>query len=333
MFAIDEALALGASNPGFATPLTALPILAAGYLRYVISARRRGLNFHLRKLESIELNRSLLLYKKVSDRLCELGNKSEGLQQPWLARYQQRKTLRRKFAPEREDLEQYAAHLRAEFLRLRGKPLLRFKSWRHVISAQFALGHSLLLFCAVCMAALLVFFCIEERLLPDMLNVDLDSLPFWNRMPSAFYYANWIAAVCMLPAMPALYVYRRAKPQGAHGANFRAFREFAVADPDTLIAQLRLDRGRNQERGREPERADEPKTCFDVLGVASSATIEQIKEAYKLQVKQNHPDRVQGMSPLFRELAEEETKKLNIAYEQALLALRSQERMAAPSMA
>ena len=35
-------------------------------------------------------------------------------------------------------------------------------------------------------------------------------------------------------------------------------------------------------------------------------------------IKQNHPDRVHGMSPAFRELAEAETKRINVAYQEAL---------------
>ena len=61
---------------------------------------------------------------------------------------------------------------------------------------------------------------------------------------------------------------------------------------------------------------------FSVLEVSPSATIEEIKEAYKAKIKQNHPDRVHGMAPTFRELAEVETKKLNAAYEEALISFR-----------
>ena len=45
----------------------------------------------------------------------------------------------------------------------------------------------------------------------------------------------------------------------------------------------------------------------------------EVKEAYKVLIKQNHPDRVHDMSPAFKTLAEAETKKLNAAYRQALL--------------
>ena len=59
-------------------------------------------------------------------------------------------------------------------------------------------------------------------------------------------------------------------------------------------------------------------TWFTVLGVSSSATIEDVKQAYRVMIKQNHPDRVHNMSPVFKELAESETRKLNDAYAEAL---------------
>jgi DnaJ-domain-containing protein 1 len=55
-----------------------------------------------------------------------------------------------------------------------------------------------------------------------------------------------------------------------------------------------------------------------ILGVSESATIDEVKRAYKSLIKQNHPDRVQGMSQAFKRLAETETKKINAAYRQAL---------------
>ena len=55
-----------------------------------------------------------------------------------------------------------------------------------------------------------------------------------------------------------------------------------------------------------------------ILGVSETATIQEVKEAYKTLIKQNHSDRVQGMSQAFKKLAEVETKKINAAYRQAL---------------
>ena len=62
---------------------------------------------------------------------------------------------------------------------------------------------------------------------------------------------------------------------------------------------------------------------FSILGVPRSATIDEVKQAYKIKVKQSHPDLVREMSPSFQQLAETETKKLNAAYQEALLSLQS----------
>jgi DnaJ domain len=333
MSPIDEALVLGLSNPELLTPLAALPIFTAGYVRYKISARVVGFNFQLRQLESVELDRSLLLYKKVSDRLYEIHKEAADVQGPLLARYKKRKTMRQKFADEREDLEQYAAHLRSAIFRLRGKPVLRFKSWRHILSAQFALSRSLMTYFAICSAGLLAFYCVEQRLLLDAADVNFEMLPLWNLIPSPLLYANWAAAGFMLVTMPVLYLYRRAKLQREHGAKLRSFKAFADADPDRLIEHLRGDDEACDKPFQHSDQSDETTTCFAILGISPSATMEEVKEAYKAQVKQSHPDRVQGMSPLFRELAEAETKKLNVAYEEALLALRARETVASHAMA
>ena len=106
-------------------------------------------------------------------------------------------------------------------------------------------------------------------------------------------------------------------------------REFAAADPDRLIEQ-RQDDGQGREQTDEEEPAaspasGEPRAWFTVLGVPPSATIEEVKQAYKALLKQNHPDRVYNMSVAFKELAEAETKKLNGAYAEALACLRCED--------
>ena len=56
-----------------------------------------------------------------------------------------------------------------------------------------------------------------------------------------------------------------------------------------------------------------------VLGLPETATIREVKEAYKVLIKQNHPDLVHDMSPAFKTLAELETKKINAADRKAFL--------------
>jgi len=60
---------------------------------------------------------------------------------------------------------------------------------------------------------------------------------------------------------------------------------------------------------------------FEVLGVEPDASDQEIKRAYKEQMKLNHPDRVAHLSPAIRKVAEEQTLAIQRAYE-AIRAMR-----------
>jgi DnaJ-domain-containing protein 1 len=59
---------------------------------------------------------------------------------------------------------------------------------------------------------------------------------------------------------------------------------------------------------------------FEVLGVAPTASLDEIKTAYRERARQYHPDRVQGLGKEFGEIAERKMKELNSAYNYALRA-------------
>ena len=57
---------------------------------------------------------------------------------------------------------------------------------------------------------------------------------------------------------------------------------------------------------------------WEILEAAPGESKEEIARKYRRKVQQCHPDRVAGLAPEFLQLAEERTKALNVAYEQAM---------------
>lgn len=53
----------------------------------------------------------------------------------------------------------------------------------------------------------------------------------------------------------------------------------------------------------------------EVLGVGSRADLKDITAAYKRQISQYHPDRVQQLAPEIRALAEQRSKEINHAFD------------------
>ncbi len=53
---------------------------------------------------------------------------------------------------------------------------------------------------------------------------------------------------------------------------------------------------------------------YEILDIPPSATDDQIRTAYRILVQLHHPDRLQQMSPVVRDYAEERLKKINQAY-------------------
>jgi DnaJ-domain-containing protein 1 len=62
-------------------------------------------------------------------------------------------------------------------------------------------------------------------------------------------------------------------------------------------------------------RTDDPDDPHVILGVSPGATQEQIKAAYKEQIKLNHPDKVAHLSPALQAFAAQQTLRLKAAYE------------------
>lgn len=59
----------------------------------------------------------------------------------------------------------------------------------------------------------------------------------------------------------------------------------------------------------------ESKTDYDILGLNSNASRDEIKKAYKQLCKKYHPDKVQHLGEEFKQFAEEKIKEINKAYD------------------
>jgi hypothetical protein len=308
--------------PGGA-PLMALLLMLPGlfvcYIRCRLSARELSPDISLRTLESIELRRSVMLYEMASRRIREGCGEYKQKRRSWWHRVGGgRDAVRRQFREELEDLEAYARDLRSTIIRLRRRPFERYKSWAHVVSARFALSRSLGC-CALFLALMIVWFCYLQPILwAPGIDVGFKTLVLWEAAKGRLLVANWMAVNFVAVAIPVFYLFRRVRLNRKHRPEIRKFKAFAAADPDQLIHEATGGETASEEPREETPEGIEEGRWYAVLGVLPSATVEEVKQAYKTLVKKNHPDLVHDMSPSFVRLAEAETRKLNAAYAEAL---------------
>jgi hypothetical protein len=74
--------------------------------------------------------------------------------------------------------------------------------------------------------------------------------------------------------------------------------------------------GQNGSHGARSERMVKKEEYFrNILEIQGEITLEEVKRCYKKLVAQYHPDKVCHLGPKLREIAEQEMKNLNEAYE------------------
>ena len=56
-------------------------------------------------------------------------------------------------------------------------------------------------------------------------------------------------------------------------------------------------------------------SAYQVLEMSETASVEEIKKAYKAMALKHHPDRVESLGPDVRKAAEEKFKAVTVAYE------------------
>ena len=100
-----------------------------------------------------------------------------------------------------------------------------------------------------------------------------------------------------------------------------------LMDPFRLRLRWMLEGEEGAGKGREPDRpppepfaqaiaVNEPEklSAYEILGLSPSASVVEIKSAYRKRVKECHPDLFAGMDKQAQALAERWTKALNAAY-------------------
>ncbi|MGB6537507.1 MAG: J domain-containing protein [Xanthobacteraceae bacterium] len=281
---------------------TILPVLLLGCVRQWFVARRMRPEFWLRRSEAAELERAVAVYRKVCARLNEIEDC--GCEPGWLWRavFAARRDADSHRTDERDDLDAHASHLHATIVRLRRLPLRRLKAWVRATSLRAALGRAVAVYLTAFTLSALAFCLLGAaagRLLPALLAASL-------------FPANAAGAGFAVLSLPAFYLRRRALLRRELALEFCVLKELAETAPGQ-----RIDRPENSIRV-EPA-AD--RCCFTTLGIGRSASLDEVREAYRALIQQSHPDRVQNMSAAIRNFAETETKRINAAYEEALACL------------
>jgi hypothetical protein len=322
---LSEVLAFAPGNTTLIALGAALPVLFLSCVHYSRSARRFRSDFGLSKLEAIELQRAVLLYAKVAKRHKEIDREREPREPGWFAWWRSRAQFKKQFGKELEELEIYARDLRSTILRLRRRPIQRCRTCIHVISAKFAVAGSFACYLLALTVLLASFYYAETSWALGVnlgvnlgANIVFDTFLLWETLEGRLLVANWMAASLVAFTLPVFYVVRRSEYCKAHEPEIRTLREFAGVDPEQLIHLRDSEEAAAEDAPPTVPEMVEEETWFEVLGVSPSAAVEDVKQAYKRLIKQNHPDRVHGMSAVFKKLAEAETKKLNAAYAEAV---------------
>jgi hypothetical protein len=137
----------------------------------------------------------------------------------------------------------------------------------------------------------------------------------WYPIDQRFFYANAVASGFAALTAPAFYIMEWASLRRHYSFEFCVLKDLAQTGPIQPIEWTL------SEEDTPPLQPDGNRNCFAVLGLAESATVDEVRQAYKALIKQNHPDRVHNMSPTLRKLAESQTKMINAAYQQALTSI------------
>jgi hypothetical protein len=307
------------------------------------AARSIRAEFSLRKSEAAELNRAVSLYDKACSRLQEIHRERGVFEGVWRGLFARGADDDDCHAAEREDLEAHAAYLRAAIITLKRRPLRRLRSWVHIRSSQFAFGRALAAHVVGLALLVVAFNSTELSASANEFTVVVRKALVWYPFDERLFHANAVAAALATLTAPICYVMRRVGLRREYGLEFCLLKELASGEPGQPIDQMQTDQPESDQpqtgqgetdQGDEAEQseqdtsqqsdaneADAENDWAAVLGLTLPTTIDEARTAYKVLIRQNHPDRVQRMSAAIIRVAEAETKKINAAYQQAVISL------------
>jgi hypothetical protein len=295
------------------------PGLILAYIRKCATARRAQPEFALRKTDAAEWNRAVALYSNVCRQIDEIDSRSARptlfdrliLGCGALRREADGETL--------ADLQALAAHLRAAVARLNRQPLDRLRSWIHMLSARFAVGYAVGAY-LVGFSLLMAAAELSEGWIDPSASGGL-TLLLWCPL-GPLVSANVISVAFAALAGPVVYLLRRIHMRRMYRVEFVVLKDLARAEPQQGI--WRDESGELEQNMTGEVAAIAPtdrRNWSEIFGLSPTASLEELRKAYKALIKQNHPDRVHGMSPALVKLAEAETRRLNAAYQEALVSL------------
>jgi DnaJ domain len=315
---VGEELSLALANAVLLALWPVLPALVFGVVRHSLTAGCVRPRLSFRPFETVELDRAVLLHQRVCRGLDEIKDSGEPAKDFWQALLRRKAHIRPHHVDEFEGLEAHRRYLRTTIRQLKRRPFQRLRAWIHTVSSQSAVNAALATHVVVLAFLIAAFHISVQPAWADELSRTHSVL--WYPLDERLFYANAVATFLAALAAPAFYLVRRASLRQECWLEFRALKELANSDPNEAIEEPQFgDAAHDANAGTN---GDDPNWSA-VLGLSPSATMEEVKEAYKALVKQNHPDRVHGMSAAFMNLAETETKKINAAYRQALISAHS----------